>query len=88
MEFFLQELAKYGMPGIIIALLCFWLYTKDKQLVTERASQDKALQEERNARIADAQKYSETLIAFQKELLAAIGKLSDIAEKLSERRRP
>ncbi len=71
MEAFLTAIAAHGLPGIVIAVLIYWLREKDKELA-----------EERKARIADAKGYTDMALKLQSEVIAAVHKLTDVFEDM------
>ncbi len=72
----LAPLAQYGSIGVILIVALLALRSLHDKLLAEQA-----------ARIQDAKDARETLLLFQKEILASVDKLSDLYESLKEERR-
>ena len=68
-------LAQHGLPGIIIGLLVYWVYLKDKELKAER-----------DARIADAKAGTQLALALQENAISAVNKLTDVFEEVRRMR--
>ncbi len=71
METLGTALAAYGLPGIVIGVLIYWLREKDKELTAERI-----------ARIADAKGYTDLALKLQSEVIAAVHKLTAVFEEI------
>ena len=68
-------LAQHGLPGIIIGLLVFWVYLKDKELKIER-----------DARIADAKAFTQLALGLQENAISSVNKLTDVFEEVRRMR--
>ena len=68
-------LAQHGLPGIIIGLLVYWVYLKDKELKAER-----------DARIADAKAFTELALKLQENAISTVNKLTDVFEEIRRMR--
>ena len=68
-------LAQHGLPGIIIGLLVYWVYLKDKELKTER-----------DARIDDAKAFNKLALELQEKAISAVNKLTDVFEEVRRMR--
>lgn len=68
-------LAQHGLPGVIIGLLVFWVYMKDKELKAER-----------DARIADAKAFTELALKLQENAISSVNKLTDVFEEIRRMR--
>lgn len=73
MEALLTAIAAHGLPGIVIAVLVYWLREKDKELKAER-----------DARIADAKGYTDLALKLQSEVIAAVHKLTSVFEEMKK----
>lgn len=78
-------LASHGLPGVVIALLVFWIFLKDKAHTAAIDAKDKELKAERDARIADAKLHTETALNLQKTAIDVANKLADVFEELQKR---
>ena len=72
----LAALVQYGAVGIILVISLLALRSLHAELAAERA-----------ARIQDAKDSTQLLIQLQKEILAAVDKLSDLYASVQEERR-
>lgn len=88
---FLQLASDYGLPGIFIALLCFWIWSKDRQYVSKDAEHRKAIEESNNKlvaeaqlRVKDAQAYTDLALNLQEEVIKSTSTLSKSAEENSK----
>ncbi len=68
-------LAQHGLPGIIIGILVFWVYMKDKELKNER-----------DARIADAKAFTDLALKLQENAIGSVNKLTDVFEEIRRMR--
>lgn len=73
----------YGLPGIFIALLCLWIWTKDRQYVAKDAEYKKSFEElntklitEAQLRVKDAQAYTDLALNLQEEVIKSISTIS------------
>lgn len=66
-------LAQHGLPGIIIGLLVFWVYLKDKELKSER-----------DARIADAKAFTELALKLQETAIVSVNRLADVFDQMTK----
>jgi hypothetical protein len=58
---FLEFFREWGLPGVIIGLLCFWVWTKDRQMGKQLAAKDKALAAAAEAKDAALKELNEKL---------------------------
>lgn len=79
---FIGLLAQHGLPGIIIGLLVFWVYMKDKDL----KDKDKELKAERDARIADSKQFTDLALKLQENAISSVNKLTDVFEEIQKMR--
>jgi hypothetical protein len=70
---FVQALAHFGLPGIVLAIFIYLYVQKDKELALERA-----------ARIADAKGYTDLAMKLQGQVLDAVNKLSEIWDEVKK----
>jgi hypothetical protein len=70
---FFNGLASYGLPGLVILILAWWIVRQDTDLKSERA-----------ARIADAKDYNTMALGLQSQVLTAVNKLSDVFEEVKK----
>ena len=70
-------LAQSGPLGIIIGLLVYWVYLKDKQLAAER-----------DARVADAKAFTDLALKLQSDAISSVNKLSDVFEEIQKLQSP
>lgn len=70
-------LAQSGPLGIIIGLLVYWVYLKDKQLTAER-----------DARVADAKAFTDLALKLQSDAISSVNKLSDVFEEIQKLQSP
>lgn len=68
-------LAQHGLPGIIIGLLVYWVYLKDKEL-----------KQERDARIDDAKAFNKLALELQEKAISSVNKLTDVFEEIRRMR--
>ena len=68
-------LAQHGLPGIVIGLLVYWVYLKDKELKNER-----------DARIADSKQFTDLALKLQENAISSVNKLTDLFEHLRTER--
>ena len=64
-------LAQHGLPGVIIGLLVFWVYMKDKELKAER-----------DARITDAKAFTDLALKIQENAISTVSKLTDVFDEV------
>jgi hypothetical protein len=69
-----SALAQHGIPGLVIAGLFWWLLLKDRDLKNER-----------DARIKDAQAYTQLALQLQDRINATVQKLSDLFDELRKK---
>ena len=72
----LEPLVQYGAVGVLLVLALIALRSLHQELAAERA-----------ARIQDAKDGTKLLLEVQKEVLAAVEKLTDLYAMLQEERR-
>lgn len=79
----LKFASDYGLPGIFIALLCLWIWTKDRQETTKDKAHQKALEElnnklvaEAQLRVKDAQAYTDLALNLQEEVIKSVNTIS------------
>jgi hypothetical protein len=72
----LEALVHFGLPGTMLALFSFLYWSKDRELKSER-----------DARLADAQKYGETSLKLQSQVIDAVHNLSMVFDELRKSRR-
>jgi hypothetical protein len=65
----MRQLASTGVVGVLLVLALFALREKDRQLNAEKT-----------ARIEDAGKFNALAMSLQREVIAAVNKLSDMLE--------
>ena len=75
MDPILAPLTTLGLPGVIIAVLIYWLWRTQAELGAER-----------KARVEDAQNYTTLALKLQGEVHASIDRLEKISEL--QRRQP
>lgn len=87
-------LARFGVPGAVVAVALWMLVRKDNELAVERkqcAEERKAfaaeLKAERDARVADAKAWTEQALALQNKSIDASLKNWEIFEELQKRGR-
>ena len=68
-------LAQHGLPGIIIGILVYWVYLKDKELKAER-----------DARIADSKQFTDLALKLQENAIGSVNKLTDVFEEIQKMR--
>jgi hypothetical protein len=66
-------LAEKGVLGVLILVLAFVLYRKDQELTAER-----------QARLDDAKKFTDRLLALQTSITDTVGKLVDLHDTTKE----
>ncbi len=71
---FLAQLASTGVVGVLLVITLLALRSKDKELQDEKA-----------ARIKDAQDMMNLIMKLQQEVIIAVGKLSDLVESWEKR---
>lgn len=76
-EELLKTVLSQGLLGVITVVLAYSVFTKDK-----------AVQAEKDARIADAKAYTDMALNLQKQVLSAVDKLSDIVDLLNRGPKP
>jgi hypothetical protein len=79
----LKFASDYGLPGIFIALLCLWIWTKDRQYVTKDQEHKKSIEElnaklvaEAQLRVKDAQAYTDLALNLQEEVIKSVSTIS------------
>lgn len=72
----IAQIASYGLPGLIVAVMIVAYWHKDREL-----------RRESEARIADAKNYLDLALKLQAQVLTNIEKLSDIFNAIRDRDR-
>lgn len=79
---FLSFMSNYGLPGVIIALLCLWVYVKDKQFRDRQKEFDDQLDKahqllrgEQTQRVEDAKSYAKSSMDLQASVLQGVASL-------------
>jgi hypothetical protein len=72
-ESLIASIASHGLLGVLLVLSMYVAYSKDKQL-----------QEEREARIADAKNYTNLALELQAQVIEAVNKLTDTFEEMKK----
>ena len=72
---FMNLLASYGLPGIVIGLLVIWIVRQQRELATSY-----------QARIEDAKSFTERALALQEGTHRSIDKLESLTDILISRR--
>ena len=80
----LQFFAQWGLPGVMIGLLCLWIWSKDKQ-VAKREVEHQAqvnqlvcdLKQEQKLRVADAKSYTEMALDLQSSVIKATNTIAE-----------
>jgi hypothetical protein len=75
-------MANYGLTGVIIGLLCLWVFVKDKQSQDLQKIHDAQLKEvhdllrgEQTQRVEDAKSYAKVSMDLQAEVLDGVNSL-------------
>lgn len=71
----LEQIAGYGITGALLVVALFTLRSLHQELAAERS-----------ARIQDAKDGMKIMLAFQKEVLVAVDRLTDLYSMLKEER--
>lgn len=79
---FATSIASQGLLGILLVVVGWVAWRKDQDLKAERDVSDKALAEERKARVEDAKGYADLTLKLQAQVIDAIHKLSDILDEM------
>lgn len=67
------QIASQGLLGVMLIIVSWVAWKKDQ-----------ALEEERDARIADAKNYNELSLKLQAQVLDAVNKLADILDEIKK----
>jgi hypothetical protein len=82
-----ESLAQYGPLGILLGVSLLALRSLHAENKTERTALLAELAAERAARIQDSKDGTQLLLTVQKELLAAVDKLTDLYTMVQDERR-
>jgi len=79
---FLNFMGQFGLPGIIIGLLCLWVFVKDKHAQDRQKEHDIQLKEvhellrgEQTQRVEDAKSYAKISMDLQAEVIDGVNSL-------------
>jgi beta-phosphoglucomutase-like phosphatase (HAD superfamily) len=85
---FITFMANYGLPGVVIGLLCLWIFVKDKQAQTRQKEFDAQLDEaheqlraEQTQRVEDAKVYAKASMDLQAEVIQGVNSLEASTEQ-------
>jgi len=88
MDAIIQLLLQHGVLGIMCALLVLWIYRKDQQGISEHEAHlsqikdfGERLSAEQVARVADAQRFTETALELQAKAIEACSALRESVEE-------
>lgn len=83
----LEKLTEYGPLGVLLVVSLLALRSLHAENKVERTALLAELAAERTARIQDAKDGTQLLLTVQKELLAAVDKLTDLYAMVQDERR-
>ncbi|MDD5007582.1 MAG: hypothetical protein PHC68_04155 [Syntrophorhabdaceae bacterium] len=79
---FLNLMSNWGLPGIIIGLLCLWVFVKDKQATARQKEHDaqldrvhELLRGEQTQRVEDAKAYAKASMDLQAEVIEGVNSI-------------
>jgi len=79
---FLTFMGNYGLPGIVIGLLCLWVFVKDRQSSQLQKEHDaqldrvhELLRAEQTQRVEDAKTYAKASMDLQAEVIEGVNSI-------------